>query len=480
MMQDTIKMPQNEVAEKVALSALSTNYESWERHSWSRDLFHLPNHRTIYTLMEQAMQCGHPVDVMAITSLAIEKNLLDACGGAYELNETLTQLMGTVDVALEGYHRQLAECHLKRETIRLLNDSLPSVVNGDLSVSDLQEKFANLPISRETFLSKLEDRRVTLDHPPIRPEPLFSVNGITICTHGNLTVISAQAKAGKSALLTAFMASAINPETECDTLGLTAENPEEKTILHFDTEQSEYDLFSLIQRALRRAELNAIPPIFSSYRMVGLSVEERRKMLETALYRASKKKAIHSVFLDGVADFVKDPNDAEECFAYTDILHALAIKYQCAIILVLHENPAMKGSESKTRGHLGSQLERKAETTLRLEKSDEVTTYYAKLYRHAPILKADGIRFAWNGEAQMHTTVNDAPQQSKSERAKAEHGEILNAIFEDVSTGFHSYGSLKDRLESLGIKGRTAERRIRTFVDMNLITKTECGYSLIA
>ena len=73
----------------------------------------------------------------------------------------------------------------------------------------------------------------------------------------------------------------------------------------------------------------------------------------------------HSVFIDGVADLCKSPNDDIEAFALVEHLAHLAIAYACPLILVLHENPS--GLETgKTRGHLGSQLERKAESNLRI------------------------------------------------------------------------------------------------------------------
>lgn len=476
MTREILELPANDPAEKVCIAILSNSYDAWELHSWHKELFHLPHNKALFELMEGAMQCGHPIDLMAISSLATEKNLIEDCGGILYITEVLTEPLGRAGSIVAYYHQQLDEVFQKRAAIKLLHSALPSVIHGDLSVVDLQEKVANLPSSRETFLSKLEARRVSLTNPPERPDSLFSANGIALTTAGNLTCLIAQAKAGKSALLTAFMGSAINPESECDTLGVTSENPEGKMVLHFDTEQSAYDLFQLVNRTLRRAELSTMPPNFESYRLNGLGVDERRKMLDTALSRASKKKAIHSVFLDGVADFANDPNDAAECFAWVDQLQAMAEKYHCAIISVLHENP----KSDKSRGHLGSQLERKVETDLRLEKNDAgITSYYTKFTRNAGgIAKSNAIRFAWNGEAAMHTTCTDIPSESKTERERSEYRMLLAAVYEKASKEALSYKELTEGIANEGGKSlATAGRRLPKFEELKLIKKSELGYS---
>jgi hypothetical protein len=121
------------------------------------------------------------------------------------------------------------------------------------------------------------------------------------------------------------------------------------------------------------------------------------------LLRTCRKRhgGIHSVLNDGIADFIRDPNDTEEAFAAVERLHRLSVQFETVILNVLHFNP---GSEAnKTRGHLGSQLERKAETNLALLKDDHgVTTIYTSSARHAPIPKKDGPRFKWDSSAAMH------------------------------------------------------------------------------
>jgi hypothetical protein len=137
-------------------------------------------------------------------------------------------------------------------------------------------------------------------------------------------------------------------------------------------------------------------------------LKQRREIIPLELARA--KAACHgilAVIIDGIGDLCLDPNDPEEALALIDEIHRLAIQFDTVVVCVLHENP---GSEiGKTRGHLGSQLERKAETNLRLEKDAHgVTVMYSERARSSFISRENGPRFAWDEEARMHRSTTAA------------------------------------------------------------------------
>ena len=66
--------------------------------------------------------------------------------------------------------------------------------------------------------------------------------------------------------------------------------------------------------------------------------------------------------IDGIADLVADVNDLEQANECVQRVMEMTHKYQCHIITVIHSN---YGSEKPT-GHLGSLLEKKAETQILL------------------------------------------------------------------------------------------------------------------
>lgn len=237
--------------------------------------------------------------------------------------------------------------------------------------------------------------------PPIRP--IFSLGGVVIATPGNLVAITAQAKVGKSALVAALTAAAMVPEdAEVDTLTAEGRNAGGKGLLYFDTEQSPDDFWHAVARAKRRAQVETLPDWLHAFTVADLPAQIARKAVAVAMADAAEMHGgLHSVIIDGVADLVLDVNDAEECNGIVAELHAQAIRYDCAVLCVIHKNPGT----DKVRGHLGSQIERKAETNLTLEKDDQVTVVWSNKQRRAPIDKKTGPRFQWDDELKMHVTV---------------------------------------------------------------------------
>ncbi len=334
--------------------------------------------------------------------------------------------------------------------------------------------------------TELDARRIHLEQPPERPEPVFSLVSQQICTAGNLTVISAQAKGGKSAVVGAMIASTAvadapppadaeeafpDLETECDLLGFTAAATAGRAVVLFDTEQSPYDAWSLVNRAALRAHASRMPEHFRGYSLADVSTEKRRAYLAAEMQRAQQEcGGIHSVFIDGVADLCKSPNDDIEAFALVEQLAHLAITHACPIIVVLHENPS--GFETgKTRGHLGSQLERKAESNLRISKDAKsgASLIFSERCRHACISRDDALRFAWSIPDGMHMTVEPETKESKAETARTAEQPECQAVFAG-HVGQMPYSELKRRLMDVAhISASTSKRRIKQWVSIGLI-----------
>lgn len=265
--------------------------------------------------------------------------------------------------------------------------------------------------------------------PPLRP--FYSLKGIVICTPGNLTAITAQAKVGKSSFTGAMVAANIaDPTRDPDLLGITAHNQDNKAVIVIDTEQAPDDFWHSIRRSQRRAMAELMPEHIFAYTVADLPVAVARKALLVAIADAAVAcNGVHSVFIDGVADLVLDVNDAEECNSLVAELHSTAIRYDCSIVCIIHKNPGT----DKTRGHLGSQLERKAETNLTLEKNDDVTIVFSNKQRRAPIEKKDGAAFHWDDSVKMHVSYAK-PQGSVSGDLK-ELARLMDEVFAGKTEG---------------------------------------------
>jgi hypothetical protein len=443
-MNDDVITPYSEPAEKALLGSFFADPELFRQFGdqlVDADFF-VPSHKRIFAAICKLADRGEVIRMESIVPLVEEQDFgAIAEGLRIGVPSRISCDLETVKKH-SAARKRLSE--LDAERFAILSD--PMAAGG----------------SAPSFLKPedlLDARKFNLFAPPAPARAIYGIGASTISTPGNLTVIAAQAKAGKSALVGAFIAAATG--IEGDTLGIVSSNPDSRALIHFDTEQSPADHHGIVATALRRVTATLAPSWLRSYRIVDVPMRDRFGLLEYELERARVAHGgIHSVLLDGSADLVADPNDSAEAFAAVDRLHRLAVTFDTGIVCVLHFNP---GSEfNKTRGHLGSQLERKAETNLALEKADGVTVVYTKMARHAHIEKDAGARFQWDSAAGMHLSCGAA----RDEKAEADDFH-LQAIAEEIfsSRSALRYSELKQEIMRVRhVKEAQAERTIKKLV----------------
>ncbi|MEI7910643.1 MAG: hypothetical protein WCK77_13485 [Verrucomicrobiota bacterium] len=267
------------------------------------------------------------------------------------------------------------------------------------------------------LLAKLEKARFDAHSPPEKPITVLSLDGVQICTLGNISNIQGPAKSAKSTVLGAMMAAVLKAMLEdekgtrdwTETLRFSSDAPKLKNgrvsvILHFDTEQSPYDHHGQVLRMLARAGGDGtdetVKQRLYSYSLVEFGITERVEAIKAIIEELRETKYVLCIFVDGVADIVSDPNDGRESFEMVADLHRMAAnkKHPCAIITVLHENPSRgKDDGGKTRGHLGSHIERKSECNLRVGKDNgtETSTIWVERARRAHIPRSEGVKIQW-------------------------------------------------------------------------------------
>lgn len=329
----------------------------------------------------------------------------------------------------------------------------------------------------DSLTARLTARIYSPANKPKEPTPRFYLAGVGVCTPGNLTAISAAPKAGKTAAIGGMIAASF-AKLERDCLNWTSENVSGLALVHFDTEQCPFDHWQLIKRAIRRAGVSAAPDWLQSYCVTGFSHKDICEAIELSLDMAAQKfGGIHSFILDGVADAVADVNDPAESNKFISELHALAIQYDCPIIGVIHLNP---GSQ-KTRGHLGSQLERKAETNLQLEKDDEeISKIWADKNRRASIPKKSAPCFAWDDLRHMHVTVEnpaEAKADAKRELKLATAREAAGRMFAQGNKSALNHGELVQRIcaaDKLHESG--SRRRVEKWFHDGIVIKDDAGF----
>ncbi|MCC5841432.1 MAG: AAA family ATPase [Opitutales bacterium] len=311
-------------------------------------------------------------------------------------------------------------------------------------------------------------------NPPPAIDPVISLRGTPIVTAGNIALLSGQAGSAKSQSFAALLASALAPGgNEVDSLGWSMPNGHGKAVIYLDFEQSQRDFHTLLEGAMRRAGVAALPPWFSALHLTGRDPLVGCDALLALLWSSRERfGGTLAVLLDGLADLCHSPNDEGEAFALVRRVHGWADEFGCAVLSILHRNA---GSDSlKMRGHLGSQAERKAETVLTARRSDEIITVYTTKTRHRPIPERDGARFRWDDKVGMFVT-EEAATTVKSNR-KAEERKVLgDAIFDGQAPGL-THAEVVARIVKLeNVKTDAAKKRLAVLRDKGFIHTTATG-----
>lgn len=430
------------------------------------EVFYDLRHRTIYQAMAEMEADGTAIDTITLQQRLKDKRQLDGVGGLAFLSALPDSVPSAANV---GYYLEIV-----REKF-ILRSAGAIAVEMQAHLDKYPDKASSILHAATKALADLErngnsgyelalSRRFDPTKPPLNVPPVFTICGVPTCTRGNITVIDAQAKAGKTALLGGMIASVIMPAVaDVDTFGVSARNESGLSVLHFDTEQSREHHWHQIDRIRQRAKLEELPPWFNSFWLSGVHLKEVRAIIERQIEASRTRGGIHSIFIDGVADLVIDVNDSAECNEFVAYLHGLAIDNDCPIIGVIHRNP----NGEKTRGHLGSQLERKAESNLTMEKDGEVTSVWSVRQRGAPLLKGQGPCFRWSDEQQMHVSCQGFISSKQLRKI-----EVARMAIDDVFCNRPSmrYSDLVSEIVSKFNKATsTAENWIRDWTTLALI-----------
>lgn len=122
-------------------------------------------------------------------------------------------------------------------------------------------------------------------------------------------------------------------------------------------------------------------------------------------------EGIRLVVIDGIADLVSSANDEVESIRIMDELYRLAGIYRTCIVCVLHYVP----NGLKLRGHLGSELQRKAAAILSIELDSDpsISVVKALKVRDGSPLDVPLMQFSWDKELGMHIYIGEKPREEK-------------------------------------------------------------------
>lgn len=322
----------------------------------------------------------------------------------------------------------------------------------------------------------LKSCEIDHDNPPDASKSIVAVNGVPLGTQDNLFCITGGEGTGKSNYVAAILAGTLGTERlpAERTLGLEiTSNPNGLAVLHYDTEQSEAQLHKNLGKTLQRASLKTVPEFYHSLYLASLSRKDRLKLIRESMDLFHHKHGgIHLVVIDGIADLIRSANDETESIAIVDELYRLAGIYNTCIICVLHFVP----NGIKLRGHIGSELQRKAAGILSIEKDDnpEYSVVKALKVRDGSPLDVPMMLFGWDKAEDMHVYRGE---KSKEDKEKRKTDELIGVIREAFRSSLKlSYQELCEVLmREMEIKERTAKKYIAYMKEQHILTQDANG-----
>ena len=322
----------------------------------------------------------------------------------------------------------------------------------------------------------LQSCEIDYDNPPDASKSVITVNGVPLGTQDNLFCITGGEGTGKSNYIAAILAGTLGTERldAEQTLGLeVTPNPKGLAVLHYDTEQSEAQLHKNLGKTLRRASLTGVPDFYHSLYLASLSRKDRLKLIRESMDLFHHKHGgIHLVVIDGIADLIRSANDETESIAIVDELYRLAGIYNTCIICVLHFVP----NGIKLRGHIGSELQRKAAGILSIEKDEnpEFSVVKALKVRDGSPLDVPMTLFGWDKALDMHVYRGEKSKEDKDKRKSNELHAVVRGAFHSATR--LSYQQLCEILmRELDIKDRTAKKYIAYMKEQGILIQDSQG-----
>ena len=217
-------------------------------------------------------------------------------------------------------------------------------------------------IDENTFKQLIKQIKLKITEDYKFPPEIITLSGATIATLGNFSASTGKPKSKKTFNVSAIVAACLSGK---EILNYKASLPEgKKKILYIDTEQSKYHCHKVMERIFKLAGLptNTETDMIDFFVLREYTPEQRRDIINLALNSNSEYGL---VVVDGVRDLLRDINNPSEALDIINDFMRWSSYYNLHIHTVLHLN---KGDDN-TRGHIGTELNNKAETVLQITKS---------------------------------------------------------------------------------------------------------------
>ncbi|MCI0528187.1 MAG: hypothetical protein L0Y56_12180, partial [Nitrospira sp.] len=313
--------------------------------------FYSELHREIFQAVIDLVAGAEPVDMRTVVHRLRKTGKLDLIGGPYYIAELTSKVSSASN--LDYHARILLEMSMKRDLIMLASQIHQEAYQDDADIFKLLERISgefaaittdNVSTSLETKIKALWQSTMITQAPP--PETvLLAIDGTPIATLGNHTLLVGKKKSRKTLFIVLMVSYFLKAFPEAAA-----------KILLFDTEQGKSHVWEVRERIRRMTGLSV--PIFY---LRGISPLDRREFIAGTIEYWSTPPML--IFIDGIRDLMSNINDPDESTELIVWLERLTLKHNLHICNVLHLNK----TDNNARGHIGSELLNKAQTTIEME-----------------------------------------------------------------------------------------------------------------
>ena len=298
---------------------------------------------------------------------------------------------------------------------------------------------------------------------------IVTLHGAKLLTPGNIGVVVAAPGVGKSAVCEAVSAARLS--AQCDSFGIKVTTA--KAVIYVDTERTSFDHWRSWVRTMYRAGIRqGTEPDNLSFQLISAipDVPARRAFL----YDLIDSGKYGLILVDGAADFVVDVNDPAECNTFSNEISAKCKQHNNALLMTIHSNPQV--GNDKARGHLGSELMRRAESVLKIVKDSKSgirsLTMNFDFGKNRNDFDDLCTHFVWDPLAEMFVS-SEGPAESKP-AAEEEAFKILSEIKGRMSRS----EMIKEICRITGKKKSAAESQLRRWIGKEKITKKDNFYEV--
>ena len=287
------------------------------------------------------------------------------------------------------------------------------------------EKTDTIILSPEELTAYMAESTIsvtsTYDHSPV----VLMVDDTVIGTLGNFSASIGKAKSKKTFNVSAIVASALSGSTVLHYRSTFPKNKQK--ILYIDTEQGRYHCQQVLKRILRLADL---PEYKNPDNLIMLALRKFSPKLRLAIVEQAIGTIpdLGLVIIDGIRDFLYDINSPGES---TDIISKFmqwTDDRQIHIHTVLHQNK----NDEHARGHIGTELNNKAETIMQIEVDKEDKTISVVEAVHIRDREFEPFAFRINEEALPELVELYLPKEKKIGRPTKEPFDPYKEISESV------------------------------------------------